>query len=342
MDRLRAWKRKLQLEEKRDYTVNQHKLEENIRCNLEKEYAWKREKEHLKCLEDEMAAKVESKTAAVLEQYHTELSIELERLKAEWTQERENVSKQHNEQISQIVKEVEALKEQSLLKQKQQQPEPGDKVSGLRTSAFNFVPGTVNTKRGDTINTHNETIAWSKHEEPPPIPPRKVVTKQVQFTSTPRHPAQPDLMDLDDEAYTTINPFISHPGNPFIPSEAPVTNPLIPAPSDATTLLGNTMTAVASEFKKMREPKLPKLKGGTTANASLFYTSCVKDAHAVIAERSMSNYESLQLVKDYTEGKARAQVEFYLASTPNPTFEGLIQNLAKSFQSGEDEATNKA
>ena len=171
-----------------------------------------REKEHLKCLEDEMAVKVESKTAAVREQYHTELSIELERLKAEWTQEREKVSKQHNEQISQIVKEVEALKEQSLLKQKQQQPEPGDKVSGLRTSAFNFVPGTVNTKRGGAINTHDETIAWSKYEEPPPIPPRRAVTKQVQFTSTLRHPAQPKLMDLDDEACTTINPFISHTG----------------------------------------------------------------------------------------------------------------------------------
>ena len=61
----------------------------------------------------------------------------------------------------------------------------------------------------------------------------------------------------------------------------------------------------------------------------------------MIVERSMTNYESLQLVKDYTEGKARAQVEFYLASTTNPTFEGLIQDLAKSFQSGEDEATIK-
>ena len=84
------------------------------------------------------------------------------------------------------------------------------------------------------------------------------------------------------------------------------------------------MTAVASEFKKMQEPKLAKLKGGTTANASLFFTSWVKDAQSVITERSMNNYEALQLVKDYTEGKARAQVEFYLASTVNPTFEGLI------------------
>ena len=73
----------------------------------------------------------------------------------------------------------------------------------------------------------------------------------------------------------------------------------------------------------------------------LFFNSWVKDVRAVIVERSMTNYESLQLVKDYSEGKARAQVEFYLVSTTNPTFEGLIQDLTKSFQSGENEATIK-
>ena len=55
----------------------------------------------------------------------------------------------------------------------------------------------------------------------------------------------------------------------------------------------------------------------------------------------MSNAESLQLVKDYTEGKARQQVEFYIVSTPNPSCEGLIDNLRTSFQSGEDKATVK-
>ena len=55
----------------------------------------------------------------------------------------------------------------------------------------------------------------------------------------------------------------------------------------------------------------------------------------------MSNAESLQLVKDYTEGKAHQQVEFYIVSTPDPTFEGLIDNLRTSFQSGEHEAMVK-
>ena len=74
--------------------------------------------------------------------------------------------------------------------------------------------------------------------------------------------------------------------------------------TDATTIIGNTMSAVASEFKKMREPKLAKLKGRITSGASLFFNSWVKDVRAVILERSMSNAELLQLVKDYTEGKS--------------------------------------
>ena len=186
---------------------------------------------------------------------------------------------------------------------------------------------------------------WSKNDDAPPIPPHKQDEKHVHFTSTPRHPVQSNLFDSDDENPIighSGNPFISNPGNPFV--QQPVRSQ-IPAQTtvdtDATTIIGNTMSAVASEFKKMREPKLAKLKGGITSGASLFFNSWVKDVRAVILERSMSNAESLQLVKDYTEGKARQQVEFYIVSTPDPTFEGLINNLRTSFQSGEDEATVK-
>ena len=186
---------------------------------------------------------------------------------------------------------------------------------------------------------------WSKNDDAPPIPPRKQDEKHVHFTSTPRHPVQSNLFDSDDENPIighSGNPFISNPGNPFVQQ---LVRSQIPAQTtvdtNATTIIGNTMSAVASEFKKMREPKLAKLKGGITSGASLFFNGWVKDVRTVILERSMSNAESLQLVKDYTEGKACQQVEFYIVSTPNPSFEGLIDNLKTSFQSGEDEATVK-
>ena len=208
------------------------------------------------------------------------------------------------------------------------------------------MPGTVNTQRGGAMNNPDETILWSKNDCVPPNPPRKPDEKHVHFTSTPCHPVQANLFDSDEENHITIhssNLFISQPGNPFIPQELVCSQ--IPAQTtietNATTIIGNTMSAVASEFKKMREPKLAKLKGGITSGASLFYNSWVKDVRAVIWECSMSNTEALQLVKDYTEGKACQQVEFYIASTPIPTFEGLINNLTTSFQSGEDEAIVK-
>ena len=324
------------IREKCDYTINQERLAENIRCDLEREYADK-EQNYLKQLKDEMRA--------IRNQYKTKLNQEIEKLKAEWTQERLKTNEQHNAQISQVLKEVEALKEQSRIQPNAEGDEPGEKISGLKSAAFNFMPGTVNTQRGGAVNIHDDTILWSKNDDAPPIPPRKQDEKHVHFTSTPCHPVQSNLFDSDDEnpiVGHSGNPFISNPGNPFV--QQPVRSQ-IPAQTtvdtDATTIIGNTMSAVASEFKKMREPKLAKLKGGITSGASLFFNSWVKDVRAVILERSMSNAESLQLVKDYTEGKARQQVEFYIVSTPNPSFEGLIDNLKTSFQSGEDEATVK-
>ena len=193
------------------------------------------------------------------------------------------------------------LKEQSLIQPTAEVNEPGDKISGLKSTAFNFMPGTVNTRRGGAVNIHDDTILWSKNDDAPPIPPCKQDEKHVHFTSTPRHQVQSNLFDSDDE-----NPIIGHSGNPFISNAG---NPFVQQPvcsqiaaqttvdTDTTTIIGNTMSAVSSEFKKMREPKLAKLKGGITSGASLFFNSWVKDIRAVILERSISNAESLQLVK---------------------------------------------
>ena len=106
-----------------------------------------------------------------------------------------------------VLKEIDVLKEHSRTQQKAEVVEPGDKISDLKTTAFDFVPGTVNTKRGGAVNVHEETILWSKNEDAPPIPPRK----HVHFTSTPRHPVQSNLFDSDDD-----NPITGHSGNPFI------------------------------------------------------------------------------------------------------------------------------
>ena len=323
------------VQEKRDHTINQERLAENIRRNLEREYVDK-EQNYLRQLKQELR----TKTTTIRDQCKMEFDQELKKLKEDWNQERLKTDEQHNAQISMVLKEIDALKEPSRTQQKAE-VEAGDKIPELKSTAFDFVPGTVNTKRGGAVNLHEETILWSKNEDAPPIPPRK----HVHFTSTPRHPVQANLFNSDDDNPITGhpgNPFVSNPGNPFTQQQVRGNVPAqTTVDTDATTIISNTMSAVASEFKKMREPKLAKLKGEVTSGASLFFNSWVKDVRSVIQERAMSNTESLQLVKDYTEGRARQQVEFYIVSTTNPTIEGLIENLKTSFQSGEDEATVK-
>ena len=323
------------VQEKRDHTINQERLVENIRHNLEREYVNK-EQNYLRQLKQELR----TKTTTIRDQCKMEFDQELKKLKEDWNQERLKTNEQHNAQISMVLKEIDALKEHSRTQQKAE-VEAGDKIPELKSTAFEFVPGTVNTKRGGAVNLHEETILWSKTEDAPPIPPRK----HVHFTSTPRHPVQANLFDSDDDNPITGhpgNPFVSNPGNPFTQQQVRGNVPAqTTVDTDATTIIGNTMSAVASEFKKMREPKLAKLKGGVTSGAFLFFNSWVKDIRSVIQERAMSNTESLQLVKDYTEGRARQQVEFYIVSTTNPTIEGLIEDLKTSFQRGEDEVTVK-
>ena len=87
-----------------------------------------------------------------------EFDQELKKLKEEWNQERLKTNEQHSVQISQVLKEIDVLKEHSSTQQKAEVVEPGDKISDLKTTAFDFVPGTVNTKRGGAINLLEETI----------------------------------------------------------------------------------------------------------------------------------------------------------------------------------------
>ena len=132
------------IREKRDYTINQQQLAENIRHDLEKQYTDK-EQDYLKQLKDEMRVKIESKMTVIRDQYKTELNQEIEKLKAEWAREHLKTNERHNAQISQVLKEVEVLKEQSRSQPKTETNEPGDKISGLKATAFNFMPGMVNT-----------------------------------------------------------------------------------------------------------------------------------------------------------------------------------------------------
>ena len=92
----------------------------------------------------------------------------------------------------------------------------------------------------------------------------------------------------------------------------------------------------------MREPKIQKLKGGNTSLAQLFITGWIKEVCAVIRDRNLTDEEGVQLIREFTESKARQQVNFYLDMNPNPTIEGVLEHLISAFSSGEDKSSIKS
>ena len=85
----------------------------------------------------------------------------------------------------------------------------------------------------------------------------------------------------------------------------------------------------AQNLKKLHEPKVAKFKGGYSSDASLVYQSWLKDIQVFTLEHRLSQWEAIQLVKDYTSEQARSEVEYYLGLTPEEeqSFQGLIDHL---------------
>ena len=96
---------------------------------------------------------------------------------------------------------------------------------------------------------------------------------------------------------------------------------------------------MASEFKKLKEPKLAKLKGGYSSEANLFFQGWAKDVQAVVADRQLTDSEAIQLVKEYTEGSAHKQVDSFLDFNEHPTFEKLMKELAAVYSPPDDDAS---
>ena len=91
------------------------------------------------------------------------------------------------------------------------------------------------------------------------------------------------------------------------------------------------MQTLASEFKRTREPKIQKFRGGTSSGTLLVFKSWMQDIECAIKDRNLNNEEALQLVKEFSEGCARDNINFYLEVTDSPTVDGLFENLRQVF-----------
>ena len=62
----------------------------------------------------------------------------------------------------------------------------------------------------------------------------------------------------------------------------------------------------------------------------------MQDIECAIKDQNLNNDEALQLIKEFSEGCACDNINFYLEVTDKPSMDGLFKNLHQVFSSGED------
>ena len=119
--------------------------------------------------------------------------------------------------------------------------------------------------------------------------------------------------------------------------------PLIDESRHMATIVAEVSAAMVAqaskEFRRMREPKITKLRGGYSADAELMFRSWKSDILANINDRELDNKSAIQLIKEQTLDNARHEVEFPLdLCSGDITYQDLLQHLGVTFQGGDDKA----
>ena len=254
----------------------------------------------------------------------------------------ERVEEQERElrRLSNLMAEHQAILRTSPERPQQQSPptSPPHNSAWLRGEVEDLLPGTVNTVRGTAERVGQvpdlgnlptlrrdmlDDILAEQEEEEVPVTPQR----WVQFaTSTPI------VRPMEQPREKTQFPRVSH---------VPSVEQSLPRHPDTRDLYEEgfswSLQAAATVFKKLCELKVAKFKGGYPSDASLVFQSWLKDIWVYTIECHLSQWEAIQLVKDYTSEQARSEVEYYLGLTPKEeqSFQGLIDHLSLTFQSCE-------
>ena len=99
---------------------------------------------------------------------------------------------------------------------------------------------------------------------------------------------------VEPELVKTAEAPVYHPGS------RPVLRPrktLSAVKYSITEAAQHSLEVAAQEFKKIREPKISKLKGGYSANAALIFNCWLKDIDMCVQDHNLTEHEAVQLVK---------------------------------------------
>ena len=222
----------------------------------------------------------------------------------------------------------------------------------LRREVFNIVPGTVNTRRGaaqyespDQAFSFQKQVRFEDDHGSPKLGP---VMNSGEGRPTPTLPVIPlRLLDISRISHSTHPPnYSSTPyrapihGNTFdVEPAAPIINESRQVANIAAEVSAAAAAQASKEFRRMREPKITKLRGGYSADAELMFRSWRSDILTNIADRELDNKAAIQLIKEQTLDNACCEVEFQLDLCGGQiTFQDLLSHLGIAFQGGDDEA----
>ena len=205
----------------------------------------------------------------------------------------------------------------------------------LWQEVFNYLPGTVNTKRCAAVyDTQDQPFSFRKHVwfgDRSQVPDLKLddadsedqttSVQNIPLSSTPHRGAKPMNRTFD----------ISH-----IP-------PMTGSPQDTAAITAEVSAAAAAQASKefcwMWDPKITKFKGGYSADAELTFRSWCVDIVAHIQDRELDNKAAIQLIKDMTFDSAHREVEFQLDLCGGIiSYQDLLIHLSIAFQGGNEEA----
>ena len=304
-------------------------LTDNVDLNRKRDKA---EQEKRKLAEELEKTKTEYEQALARKSH--EVSWEIERIEKhmeeQMRKERAEATKTSEHQLQSIMSELRALKEKhekdtkerkvdekTLLENIKASIDPilksdyktsdhigvGARLKHLQEEVTNYLLPTLNRKRGAAITTDDTfgDLTLGGYRD----------AKHVHFTSTP---IRPKVSNID----------LTTP--PRAPKEETI----------AESILHNTMQTLPSEFKRTREPKIQKFRGGTSSDTLLMFKSWMQDIECAIKDQNLNNDKALQLIKEFSEGCTHDNINFYLEVTDKPSVDGLFENLQQVFSSGED------
>ena len=298
----------------------------------------------LATLRNQWEADIQQAVGQAVVQYRDQLSS------AQVTQQQRD--REHQQSIHRLQEQVRAL-EVSLAGQATL---PSAAASGSQTELcreiFNILPGTVNTCRGavqyesqDQAFLFQKQVRFEDNNTSPELGPAVNLGEGRPTPTLPVIP--PRLSDISRISHPPHLPH--HSSTPYqgpvndhtfdVEPSAPLVNESRKVANIAAEVSAAAATQASKEFRRMRKPKITKLRGGYSAYVELMFQSWKSDILANIADRELDNKAAIQLIKEQTLDNARRELEFQLDLCGGQiTYQDLLLHLGVTFQGGDDEA----